>query len=93
MFPVLLAQIKVWNNLYKLKPGTTEIVLYQHNKIATIWSCCYNNGSKHERQQACDKSRIKSSSFWFTYRSQQRNWFYRETKLTIKPNLGQVGGG
>ena len=36
MFPVLLAQIKVWSNLYKLKPGTTEIVLYQHNKIATI---------------------------------------------------------
>ena len=36
MFPVLLAQIKVWNNSYKLKPGTTVIVLYQHNKIATI---------------------------------------------------------
>ena len=36
MFPVLLAQIKVWNNSYKLKPGITVIVLYQHNKIATI---------------------------------------------------------
>ena len=36
MFPILLAQIKVRNNSYKLKPGITEIVLYQHNTIATI---------------------------------------------------------
>ena len=36
MFPVLLAQIKVGNNSYELKPGITKIVLYQHNKITTI---------------------------------------------------------
>ena len=44
-FPILLAQVKVGNNSYKLKTEITQILylLYQHNKITKK---VYNNLTK-----------------------------------------------
>ena len=70
--PVLLANIKAGDNLYKQNKTwnlTNTISLYLHNKITkTLYNNLsrYNNGSDHYIQMACNKNRTKSDSIWFT---------------------------